>query len=75
MTVLVRRIMVVALVGAGAAVSLALAHLARPSRSNNDVAEELSVQCESIREGGEETPGELSTCLARLAHVRAEERR
>lgn len=64
-----RRLIVCAVVGVGAVMTLALAQLIRPA--NEHPIEEAVSECESIREEGEEVEGELNKCEAHLAHLRA----
>jgi hypothetical protein len=68
----VRRLIVCAVVGAGAVISLAFANWIRPASSHP--IEETVSECELIRESGEEVEGELTNCEARLAHLRAADR-
>jgi hypothetical protein len=65
----VRRLIVCAMVGTGAVMTLALAHWIRPTATHP--IEEAVSECDAIREGGEEVEGELTKCEAHLAHVRA----
>lgn len=68
----VRRLLICAMVGMGAVMTLAFAHWIRPETSHP--IEDVVSECESIREGGEEVEGELNQCEARLAHMRAAQR-
>ncbi|HEV7990762.1 MAG TPA: hypothetical protein VGP25_03010 [Gemmatimonadaceae bacterium] len=71
--IVVRRLIVCAIVGTGAVFCLALANWIRPV--SRHPIEEVTSECDSIRESGEEIVGELDKCEARLAQLRAAERR
>jgi hypothetical protein len=62
----------VLLVGAALAGVFLLSHLSRtPSAHQIDDQEE---QCLAIQDSGEEEPGQLADCLAKLSRMRAAER-
>jgi hypothetical protein len=62
---------IVAMVGSGALVILALAHWVRPPMSPQRRIERLAAECDEITETGEEFVGELDQCWTSLAHERA----
>ena len=69
----VRRLIICAAVGGGAAFCLALAHWIRPADKHDLV--DLVQSCQEIEESGEEEAGMLARCKAQLAALRYEERR
>jgi hypothetical protein len=68
----VRRLIVCAIAGFGTVVCLVFAHWVRPPEQH--ALEETTRECAEIRETGEEEPGELNACEARLAQQRALQR-
>ena len=68
----VRRLIVCAIAGAGAIVCLAFANWIRPTTTH--AMEEATSECEEIRDTGEQIPGELNACIAKLAKIRAAQR-
>lgn len=68
----VRRLLVCAIAGTGAAMTLALANWIRPA--THQVAEEVAVECDEIRANGEEESGELRACERKLSSLRAHAR-
>jgi len=68
----VRRLIICAAAGFGAILCLALANWIRPAAQNPEA--EISAECDTIRESGEEEEGELIRCESRLAQVRAQHR-
>jgi hypothetical protein len=64
-----RRLIVCAIAGVGAVLCLALANWVRPAEQH--ALDETASQCDEIRDTGEEEPGELNACEAKLAQQRA----
>jgi hypothetical protein len=67
-----RRLATALILGAGAGTLFLLSHLARLKGTHQAEAQEE--QCRIIEESGEESPGELSACQAKLSYLRAVER-
>jgi hypothetical protein len=70
--VTVRRLIIVAAAGSGAILCLAFANWIRPASHASEA--EVASECDSIRESGEELPGELVRCETRLVQMRARQR-
>ena len=70
--VAVRRLIIVAAAGFGAVLCLAFANWIRPASFESEV--DVATECESIRESGEEEPGQLQRCESRLVQMRAQHR-
>jgi hypothetical protein len=64
-------LIIVAVVGSGAAFCLALANWVRPATTHSAI--ELEATCQEIEAVGEEEPGMLETCRAKLAKARLAE--
>ena len=69
--VFARRLIIVAAAGFGAVACLAFANWIRPAHESEA---EVASECDSLREYGEEVPGELVRCELRLVKIRAAQR-
>ena len=69
MPLVVRRLIVCSIAGAGAIGCLAFANWVRPASRQS--LEEAVSECDAIRDTEEEFPGELSACEAKLVKLHA----
>ena len=72
-SIVMQRLAIAVVTAFAMAACVGLAHIARPSRTGHEL-EYTMMRCETIRQNGEERPGDLSVCLTDLARIRAAER-